>query len=112
MVRQLFQQLYYITHVENLPSIFNHGILSHRRIVDDRVQFTPIYDASIVSNRGQKTTPDGNTLWDFANLYFQPRNAMLYSSSQGEIGRRDLYLDCSPRHRESIRSYRVERQRC
>ena len=89
MVRQLFQQLYYITHVENLPSIFNHGILSHRRIVDDRVQFTPIYDASIVSNRGQKTTPDGNTLWDFANLYFQPRNAMLYrvarEKSVGEI---------------------------
>jgi hypothetical protein len=37
-----------------------------------------IYDASIVNNRQKKTAPDGRSLWDFANLYFQPRNPMLY----------------------------------
>jgi len=28
--------------------------------------------------RREIKTPDGRSLWDFANLYFQPRNAMLY----------------------------------
>lgn len=70
--------LYYITHIENLPSIFQHGILSHRLVQDRRIPYTPIYDAAIISNRQTKTAPDGKSLWDFANVYFQPRNPMLY----------------------------------
>lgn len=70
--------LYYITHVDNIPSILKRGILSHKLVEEQHVQFTPIYDAQIVSNRRQRLTPDGKSLWDFANLYFQPRNPMLY----------------------------------
>ncbi len=40
--------------------------------------YKPIYDAEIVSNRKLKTTPDGRSLWEFANVYFQPRNPMLF----------------------------------
>ena len=36
--------LYYITHVDNLPSIANNGILSHQRIEELAIPFTPIYD--------------------------------------------------------------------
>ena len=32
----------------------------------------------IVANRKGIVVPDGRTLWAFANLYFQPRNAMMY----------------------------------
>jgi hypothetical protein len=32
----------------------------------------------IVENRELKLTPSGHSLWDFANVYFQPRNPMLY----------------------------------
>jgi len=70
--------LYYITHIDNLPSILNKGILCHKRIEEERIQFTSIYDAEIVENRKNINTPDKRSLWDFANLYFQPRNAMLY----------------------------------
>ena len=70
--------LYYITHVDNLPSIVKNGILAHRRILESRIPFTPIYDTGIVSNREKKQVSEGKTLWDFANLYFQPRNPMLY----------------------------------
>lgn len=72
------KELYYITHIDNLPSIFRRGILSHRIIEDEGVAFTPIYDASIVSSRGRKPVTASSTLWDYANLYFQARNPMLY----------------------------------
>jgi len=70
--------LYYITHVNNLPSILSKGILAHRRILELKIPFTPIYDAGIVSNRQNKIATGSKTLWDFANTYFQPRNPMLY----------------------------------
>lgn len=72
------ESLYYITHVANLPSIFERGILSHAKVEELKVAFTPIYDRGIVSMRGQKITPDGESLWEYANLYFQPRNPMMY----------------------------------
>jgi O-acetyl-ADP-ribose deacetylase (regulator of RNase III) len=70
--------LYYITHIENLPSILTQGILSHRQVEDLHVPFKAIYDTEIVGNRKLKITPDGRSLWEFANVYFQPRNPMLY----------------------------------
>jgi hypothetical protein len=72
------QELYYITHIDNLPSILQRGIMSHETIEREGIQFTPIYNAEIVAKRRQMQTPDGRSLWSFANLYFQPRNPMLY----------------------------------
>jgi len=72
------KSLYYITHVDNLPSILQHGILCHQLVQDRGIQNTAIYDAAIVSKRQTKTAPDGKSLWEFANVYFQPRNPMLY----------------------------------
>lgn len=71
-------QLYYITHIDNVPSILQQGILSHERVVAEGIPFKAVYDSRIVSRRSGRTTPDGRSLWSFANLYFQPRNAMLY----------------------------------
>jgi len=76
--RRQLNELYYITHIDNVSSILTRGILSHSRIVSEKVPFTPIYNAEIVSSRRNRKTPDGKSLWDYANLYFQPRNAMLY----------------------------------
>ncbi len=70
--------LYYIAHLKNLPSILRQGILSHQQILDRSLTFEPIYNADIVSNRRLKQTPDRRSLWEYANLYFEPRNAMLY----------------------------------
>lgn len=69
---------YYITHIDNIPSILDRGILCHREIEEAKIQFISIYDIDIVSHRKNIKLPDGRSLWDFANLYFQPRNAMLY----------------------------------
>lgn len=72
------RSLYYITHIENLPSILHRGILSHEQVEKLKVSFTPIYDSGIVSKRKDKTTPNRNNLWEYTNLYFQPRNPMMY----------------------------------
>jgi O-acetyl-ADP-ribose deacetylase (regulator of RNase III) len=72
------RELYYITHVDNLQSILERGILSHERVIKENVKYTPIYDEQIVLGRRDKKAPDGRSLWSFANLYFKARNAMLY----------------------------------
>ncbi|ABX13054.1 DarT ssDNA thymidine ADP-ribosyltransferase family protein [Nitrosopumilus maritimus] len=73
----LSQYLFYITHIDNIPSMLQNGILSHDQIVKQKLEYTSIYDSDIVSSRREKTA-NGKSLWYFANLYFQPRNPMLY----------------------------------
>jgi len=72
------RELYYITHIDNIPSILKKGILSHERIEKEKVQYTPIYDKEIISRRQNIVVPDGRRLWSFANLFFNARNPMLY----------------------------------
>ena len=78
MKKNNIKSLYYITHIQNLPSILNQGILSHQKVEELGVAYTPIYDSDIVSKRKDKFTPEKNSLWEYANLYFQPRNPMMY----------------------------------
>ncbi|MCS6994922.1 MAG: DarT ssDNA thymidine ADP-ribosyltransferase family protein [Anaerolineales bacterium] len=78
MAERSVKSLFYITHVNNLPSILKHGILSHRKITEQGISFTPVYNAEIVAHRERIATPDNKSLWEYANLYFQPRNPMLY----------------------------------
>ena len=75
MKKNLF--IFYITHQDNLPSILQRGILSHHK-AEDIPDSNRIYDESIVSRRKERITPDGKSLWDFANFYFNPRNPMMY----------------------------------
>ena len=73
------EELYYITHIDNLQSILERGILSHERIKQLGLDYTSIYNEDVVSIRRDKSTPGGKNLWYYANLYFQPRNPMMYS---------------------------------
>ena len=75
------KQLYYITHKDNLKSILKNGILSHTRATAWFKKLlsknTIIYDKDIV-NRRKNREFKGRSLWDYANVYFQVRNPMLY----------------------------------
>ena len=82
MAKEFIKGLYYITHIENLPSILANGILSHAQVETSKVAYTPIYDSQIVTRRNLRFAPNGQSLWQFANLYFQPRNPMLYRVMQ------------------------------
>ena len=72
------KSLYYITHIRNLPSILKQGILSHKKVEELNISYTPIYNTEIVSQRKNKATSEKDSLWEYANLYFQPRNPMMY----------------------------------
>ncbi len=73
------KHLYYISHRDNLKSILKNGILSHRkapvwsRILKKKV----IYDKEVIARRKEREFR-GKSLWDYANVYFQARNPMLY----------------------------------
>lgn len=73
------EELYYIAHIDNLGSILEKGILSHERIEQLELGYTSIYNEEIVGRRRSRSTPDSKSLWHYANLYFQPRNPMMYS---------------------------------
>jgi len=75
--RKHVRELYYITHIDNVSSVMAKGILSHDRIEKENIKYTPIYDEEIVGWRREKYVK-GRSLWSFANLYFNARNAMLY----------------------------------
>lgn len=83
------RELYYITHVANLPSILDKGILSHSIVMGQSIDHTPVYDNRIVVNRSEILTPNGDSLWEYANLYITARNPMLYRVV-AEIGPNDI----------------------
>lgn len=69
--------LYYITHKSNLASILKYGILSHAEIERQGIEAHTVYNQEVVNLR-QSRVVDGKSLWNYANLYFQVRNPMLF----------------------------------
>ncbi len=91
MAKRNVKGLYYITHINNLPSILQHGILSHQQVEKQGIPFTRIYNPEIVANRQTRRTPAGNSLWSYANVYFQPRNPMLYKVLS-EVNKKEVLI--------------------
>ena len=69
--------LYYITHFDNALSISKNGIFSRNLLAEQNILFTNIGDLSVLEQRKCKIC-NGKNLWSYANVYFNPRNAMLY----------------------------------
>ncbi len=77
------EELYYITVKDNLQSILERGILSHQKVTlletQGELEHTSIYNEKVVNSRITRLMPDGKSLWHYVNLYFQPRNPMMYN---------------------------------
>lgn len=104
MARKIgIEGLYYITHFDNVPSILRWGILSHDLVQKKGINYAQIYNSNIVNNRSQRNI-QGKSLWEFANLYFQPRNAMLYSlkEKKSEIAIICIKRDILKKHKAYI----------
>ena len=69
---------YYVTHINNVPSILEKGIFSRERVKIECVQHTEIADGEIVDRRWVRRTPDEKSLWHYVNLFFWPYNRMTY----------------------------------
>jgi hypothetical protein len=68
-------ELYYIVPMKTVPSILEHGILSHNRAA--KLPHADISMREIQDRRGKKQVPGGLSLHDYANLYFNGRNKMM-----------------------------------
>lgn len=76
MLRSELNDLHYLTPIDNLPSILEHGILSHSRVAPRQhvsVAMQPVQD-----KRALKVVPGGRRLHDYANLYICGRNPMMF----------------------------------
>ena len=76
MNREDVKELHYITPIENLPSILEKGILSHK--LAGKVPHHSVALDVIQERRKNKIIPRGMPLHDYVNLYFDARNPMLY----------------------------------
>jgi hypothetical protein len=77
MKRTEVKELHYITPIANLPSICSSGILSHK--LAHKVDHESVAMAVIQERRAQKRIPGGLRLHEYANLYINARNKMMYS---------------------------------
>ncbi len=83
MLRSRVTELHYITPVANLSSIVTHGVLSHNlaaRLPHTSVALEPVQD-----RRARRRVPQDRPLHDYANLYFDARNAMMYKLKDGDV---------------------------
>lgn len=85
MLRSRVTELHYITPVANLRSITAHGVLSHNRASTRH----PVSVAAeeVQDRRARKRVPGGRPLHDYANLYFDARNPMMYVMYKRNDGR-------------------------
>jgi len=68
-------ELHFISPIANVPSIMQHGILSHNRVC--RLTHTSVAMPEIQELRRNKRIPGAGNLHDYANLYFDAHNPML-----------------------------------
>lgn len=76
MERRELEELHYITPICNVPSIMQHGILSHARAA--RLAHRSVAMPEMQDRRSGVRVPGGRRLHEYANLYVCARNPMLY----------------------------------
>lgn len=76
MERDDVRELHYICPVSNVASVLTHGILSHVRA--EHIGHRSVASEEVQARRAQRRIPGGLRLHEYANLYFNGRNAMLF----------------------------------
>ncbi|ANV82930.1 hypothetical protein AWQ21_00060 [Picosynechococcus sp. PCC 7003] len=78
---------YHMTHHTNITSIFNYGLLSHKKASHDFINKKDISNQNVQEIRNSKKIVCGDNTYDIrlhdcVPFYFNPRNAMLYSRKE------------------------------
>lgn len=76
MERSEVTELHFIAPINNLASIMERGILSNRRV--QGITHESVADHKVQERRSRVRVPDGRPLHEYANLYFDARNPMMY----------------------------------
>lgn len=79
MTRAELDELGYITPIDTVPSILEHGILSFKRA--GKIGHQSIALETVQDRRANVVVPNGYALHEYANLYICPRNPMLLKRS-------------------------------
>jgi hypothetical protein len=77
MRRDELLELHNITHVRNVPSLLSRGILSYR--LARNVDHESVADPAIQDRRERRPMPGMLPLHDYASLYINARNKMMYT---------------------------------
>lgn len=77
-------RIFRITHVSNLPWIFDHGLHCKNSVIQDP-NFIPIGMAELIEKRSGRSVSigPGGTLSDYVPFYFTPRSIMMYHIKTG-----------------------------
>lgn len=70
--------LFNINDLKNLDSIFQYGLLSKNEKIKRGISSVDLSNADVQKIRDDKRIPNHGMLHDYANLYFNPRNPMMY----------------------------------
>lgn len=68
------EAIYHITHIDNVVSILEHGLLSHA----NGLTKMDISNNSVNSRRAKREPIYGKSIHSYVPFYFNPKNAMLY----------------------------------
>ena len=84
-------ELHCIMPIGNIPSVIQHGILSHERAA--RLPHQSVAMQELQDRRRDKAVPGGLHLHQYANLYFSARNPMLFKRQEERDGICVLRID-------------------
>lgn len=74
--------LFRMTHIENIPHIFQYGI-THSKSANLNPNFVPIGDGSLINTRNNIILSNGRPLGEYIPFYFGIRTPMLYVVQNG-----------------------------
>ena len=80
MEKSNLKELHYITHIDNVASIMEKGILSHNRT--KTIKHKTVSMKNIQEKREKVTIPNARPLHDYVNFYINGRNKMLFLVKQ------------------------------
>jgi hypothetical protein len=93
MDRERLRELHCIMPIQNIPSVMDVGILSHQRA--ETVTHESVADPEIQARRARVRVPGGRALHEYANLYLDARNPMMYRRKESHATLTVLSIDPS-----------------
>ena len=77
----------HFTHVDNLPLMIQHGLLSDTAGRSSNVLVVEVSNLGIKDQRRDRDVPvpPGGAVADYVPFYFAPRSPMMYSISRGNV---------------------------
>lgn len=77
----------HFTHVEHLPTLIKHGLLSDTKAQGNGLLAVEVGNVGIKDQRRQRgvPVPPGGMVSDYVPFYFAPRSPMMYSLSRGNV---------------------------